>query len=143
MDKQKLYFKLNHVDAMVPKKGTKHSAGYDLFCIENQVVLPHKFIKLDTGVSVCIPNGYFGKIEARSSMGVKGLSVLAGVIDSDYRGSIAVILLNNSEEAYHIKKHDRVAQMVIHKILENEDIIVSEDLDYTERQENGFGHTGK
>lgn len=142
MDKEKIYFKLNHVDSMTPKKGSKYAAGYDLYSIEKLIIPGNRFVKVDTGVSVCIPNGYFGKIECRSSMAVNGLSALGGVIDSDYRGNLIVILMNNTSNPYEIKKHDRIAQIIFHKILANETIEVSEDLDSTERQDKGFGSTG-
>jgi len=138
----KLYFKLNHVDAMIPKKGSKYAAGYDLYSIEKTLIPSNRFVKIDTGISLAIPNGYFGKIECRSSLASQGLSVLGGVIDSDYRGNLIVILLNNTNTPYEIKKHDRIAQIIFHKILQNENVIVSEDLDSTDRQYSGFGSTG-
>jgi len=138
----KLFFKLNHIDAMIPKKGSKYAAGYDLYSIEKRIIPANRFIKIDTGVSLAIPNGYFGKIECRSSLASEGLSILGGVIDSDYRGNLIVIILNNTNTPYEINKHDRIAQIIFHKILQNENVIVSEDLDSTERQNSGFGSTG-
>ena len=142
MDKEKLYFKLNHVDARIPKKGTPYAAGYDLYSLDKNIVPGNGMCKIDTGVSICIPNGYFGKIECRSSLAVKGLSILGGVIDSDYRGNIIVLLKNNINEIICLDKHDRIAQIVIHKILYNETVEVIEELDYTYRNEKGFGSTG-
>lgn len=142
MNKEKLYFKLNHVDARIPKKGTSYAAGYDLYSLDKNIIPANRFCKIDTGVSVSIPHGYFGKIECRSSLASKGISILGGVIDSDYRGNIIVILKNNTNEQFDISKHDRIAQLVIHKILHNEIVEVIEELDYTERSDKGFGSTG-
>jgi len=138
----KLFFKLNHVDAIIPKKGTKYAAGYDLYSINKAIIPSNRFTKIDTGVSLAIPKGYFGKIECRSSLASQGISVLGGVIDSDYRGNLIVMLLNNTNTPYEINKHDRIAQIIFHKILDNENVMVSEDLDSTERQDSGFGSTG-
>lgn len=70
-----------------------------------------------------------------------GIDTGAGVVDSDYRGPIKVILFNHSPEDYHVKKGDRVAQMVIEKIYMGE-LDVVETLDDTARGQNGFGSTG-
>lgn len=137
-----LYFKLNHVDAIIPKKGTKYAAGYDLYSLEKCIIPANRYLKIDTGVSLAIPNGYFGKIECRSSLAKEGLITLGGVIDSDYRGNIIVMLFNNMSSPYIINKHDRIAQIIFHKILQNENVMVSEDLDNTDRQNGGFGSTG-
>lgn len=133
----------NKKSAILPTKGTENSAGYDISCCQDTLINSKSYKMLDTGISMKIPNGYFGKIECRSSLACKGFSVLGGVIDSDYRGEIKVILMNNGELDYNFKKGDRIAQIIIHKIMNNAIIEIVDNLDDTKRGDGGFGSTGK
>jgi dUTP pyrophosphatase len=104
---------------------------------------PQDQILIDTGVAVKIPEGYAGFVFNRSSQGKLGISIphSVGVIDSDYRGNIKVVLRNNNtEEAFHIEKYDRIAQLVIMPVLLVDFVDAWND---TERGEGGFGSTGK
>lgn len=129
-------------NAVIPTKGTNYSAGYDLYCIEDVVLQPLKTIKVRTGISVAIPKHCYGRIAPRSSLGVKGIIVHAGVIDSDYRGEI-VVLLQSTESEYSINKGDRVAQLILEKYEEQSTVLEVDELDCTDRGEDGFGSTGK
>jgi len=136
--------KLDHSkNAHIPTKGTTSSAGLDLYTINDFTVKSKDFVVVPTGVYMCIPDGHFGKIECRSSLAIKGFSILGGVIDRDYTGEINVILLNNSEYDYNFYKEDRIAQIVIHKILNYPVLKIVNNLEITERNQNGFGSTGK
>ena len=133
-------------NAIIPTKGSKYAAGYDLYaCIENDVeISSHKTKKIGTGLSIAIPEGYFGAIYARSGLATKqGLrpANCVGVIDSDYRGEYIVPLYNDSNETKIIHSGDRIAQLVIMPYLDIEFTEVN-DLDETERGLNGFGSTG-
>lgn len=140
--------KLNK-DAYIPKKGSRDSAGYDLYaCLgegKSVIIPPHKNIKIGTGISIALPNGYFGAIFARSGLAAKeGLrpANCVGVADSDYRGEYMIALYNDSDAERVIKHGDRVAQLVILPFL-SVDFNETEDLDDTERGSGGFGSTGK
>ena len=132
--------------AIVPTRGSEKAAGYDLYADTNSVVeiKPHKTKKINTGIAIMIPNGYYGAIVARSGLSTKkGLrpANCTGIIDSDYRGDIIVALHNDSDEVQTIEPHERIAQLVICPFLSVEFNEVDE-LDETERGENGFGSTG-
>ena len=132
--------------AIIPTKGSEKAAGYDLYADTNSVVeiKPHKTTKINTGIAIMIPNGYYGAIVARSGLSTKkGLrpANCTGIIDSDYRGDIIVALHNDSDEVQTIEPHERIAQLVICPFLSVEFNEVDE-LDETERGENGFGSTG-
>ena len=132
----------------IPKYQTAGSAGMDLcaYLPDESVLLKsgeYKLIK--TGLFIQLPSGYEAQIRPRSGLAYKyGITVLnsPGTIDSDYRGEIGVILINHSKNDFEIKSGDRICQMVISKYETVEFDIVNE-LEITQRNSGGFGHTGK
>ena len=92
---------------------------------------------------MAIPEGTYGRVAPRSGLAAKHhLDVGAGVIDADYRGPVGVVMFNLGQTDYPVKKGDRIAQLILEKILMAE-IEEVDDLDDTERGEGGFGSTGK
>lgn len=133
--------------AVLPSSGSAFAAGYDLYaCIDESVVIaPHTTRKIGTGISVEIPEGYFGAVFARSGLAAKnGLrpANCVGVCDSDYRGEYIVALHNDSEIPYTVKPGDRIAQLVVLPYLTC-DFEEVEELSDTARGAGGFGSTGK
>ena len=134
--------------AVLPSRGSAAAAGYDLYaCLETESVeiTPHTTVKIGTGLSIAVPDGYFGAIFARSGLAAKeGLrpANCVGVADSDYRGEYIVALHNDGEVTRVVKNGDRIAQLVIMPFLSVEFNEVS-NLDETERGAGGFGSTGK
>lgn len=138
--------KLNQ-NAKLPTYGSVEAAGADLYaCIsETTKILPGETVWIPTGIALEVPKGYAGLIYARSSMGVKrGLAPAnkVGVVDSDYRGEIRVVLLNHSSEIQSVEPGERVAQFIITPVLKAEYEEVKE-LTETGRGSGGFGSTGK
>ncbi len=136
-----------HPQAILPTYGSLEAAGADLYaCLEETVeIQPGEVFWVPTGIALEVPKGCAGLIYARSSMGVKrGLAPAnkVGVIDSDYRGEIRVVLLNHSKQVQTIAPGERIAQFVITPVLtpRYEEV---EDLSNTERGVGGFGSTGK
>ena len=133
--------------ALLPVRGSEYAAGYDLFSdIDSDVsIAPHETKLIGTGISVAIPDGYFGGIYARSGLSSKeGLrpANCTGVIDSDYRGEIKVPVHNDSNEIRVISPNQKIAQMIIQPFLSVEFEEV-DSLDDTARGNKGFGSTGK
>jgi dUTP pyrophosphatase len=130
-------------NAIIPAKGSAFAAGYDLYAAEDAVVNcgTRKLIK--TNISMEITPGYYGRIAPRSGLAYKnGIDVLAGVIDSDYRGDIGVILYNSDKNIdFIVKKGDRIAQ-IIFEACYSATLNEAENLDNTLRQSGGFGSTG-
>jgi dUTP pyrophosphatase len=122
-------------------RGSAGAAGFDLVASATAVLEPGKVTKVPTEVRVAIPEGYVGLIMDRSSMGSKGFHVFGGVIDSDYRGELAVMLYNTTEGGHIIVPGERIAQMVVVPYLRN--VLSVDSLTTTERGSNGFGSTGK
>ena len=133
--------------AIVPTKGSEYAAGLDLYADLKEAIQvnPGDTLKVPTGIAMSIPNGLFGAIYARSGLATKqGLAPAnkVGVIDSDYRGEIIVVLYNQSPIPQVVHPGDRIAQIVIQPYIDYE-IDIVEELDETERGEGGFGSTGK
>ncbi len=128
-----------------PSKGTPESAGYDLRSNNALFILePKDRALIDTGFAWKIPEGYVGIIKPRSGLANKyGIDILGGVIDSDYRGEVKAILINHGVEQVPIDWSDRICQMIIIKIGDEDGLTEVDEFDSTERGEGGFGHTGK
>lgn len=138
--------KLNE-KAQLPTYGSCEAAGADLYaCLDEPVTIqPGETAWIPTGLALEVPKGCAGLIFARSSMGVKrGLAPAnkVGVIDSDYRGEIRVVLLNHGSNAQTVEHGERVAQFLITPVLTPayEEV---EELTDTDRGSGGFGSTGK
>jgi dUTP pyrophosphatase len=127
--------------AQLPKRAHPTDAGADLFSRNNYVIAPGEQELVDTGIAVKIPEGYGGFIFNRSSQGKKGITIphSVGVIDSDYRGNLMVLLKNISSEPYMINVGDRIAQLVVMPVLLAEFKDIWND---TDRGTGGFGSTG-
>jgi dUTP pyrophosphatase len=136
-------FKVKRCDisAIIPTRAHSGDAGWDLYA-NNEEPIHLEFgnrVLIPTGCQVSIPIGYYGRVADRSGNAWKyGIHVLAGVIDSQYRGEVKVVLANLGYDGFMIKKGDRIAQLIITKIHEG-DIIEVDNLDGTERSERGFG----
>ena len=92
---------------------------------------------------MAIPHGNYGRVAPRSGLAVKKhIDVGAGVVDSDYRGEVFVLLFNFGKEDFEVKIGERIAQLIIEKVVSTQ-IVEVEDLDNTDRGEGGFGSTGK
>ena len=138
--------KLNE-NAILPTYGSCEAAGADLYaCLEESVTLmPGENAWVPTGLAMEIPKGCAGLIYARSGLACKrGLAPAnkVGVIDSDYRGPVTVVLHNHGKDSQIIENGDRIAQLVITPVLQPA-YEMAEDLDDTARSSGGFGSTGK
>lgn len=128
-------------DLPLPEQATPHSAGYDLRAASDITLWPGEQELIPTGFAWEIPQGFVGLIKDRSSMARKQLITHGGVIDSDYRGDVGIIIVNDSYRTHEVKKGDRIAQMLIMRVLCEHPVLV-ETLSDTERGEGGYGSTG-
>ena len=127
----------------IAKVANDGDAGLDLHLYEDKVMIPAKERKsVSTGVSIEIPYGHYGKVASRSGNSFNyGIEVGAGIIDSNYRGEIKILLYNHSNEDVIFTKNKRIAQIIIHKILPP--LIYKVDkLESSIRGELGFGSSG-
>lgn len=146
--------------AQVPFQANESDAGYDLFSTEYVTIEPFQRKLVATGISVEIPSGFYGRIAPRSGLACnKGIDVMAGVIDSGYRGEVKVLLINFNFEGYNlkpsafeamfgssnkidIKPGDRIAQLIIEKCYKV-NWKQMKTLKNSERGDGGFGSSGE
>jgi len=133
--------KLLNNEAIAPKRATIGSAGYDMFSCCDITISPSETKLISLGIQVEFSSDFYLRLAPRSSMDKKGINLLAGVVDSDYRGELKVMLVNNTSEHYHIKKGDRICQGILTRI-HTPDIEIVEYLSYSDRGQGGFGSTG-
>lgn len=127
----------------IPERRTAGAAGYDLVSTSSVTIAPGSSGLVQTGVHICIPDGYYGKIEGRSSLGIhKSVVPFQGVIDSDYRGPIVVKLFNHARTKYRVARGDRIAQLVLMPCY-TPPLLRVDTLSTTKRGKGGFGSTGK
>lgn len=127
--------------ATLPKRQSAGAAGYDLATSETFDLLPGQRRLVRTGLCVAVPEGTYGRVAPRSGLAVRhGIQTLAGVVDSDYRGELGVVLINHGNEPFRAVRGDRIAQLVIERV-DTPDVLVVDDLDDTPRGDGGFGST--
>jgi dUTP pyrophosphatase len=126
----------------MPSYAHQGDAAFDLRSADEISLKPGEKKIIKTGLKMAIPEGYVGLIWDRSGLAAKnGIHVLAGVVDSGYRGEVGVVLKNLGEDEIQITKNMRIAQMLIQPVL-SPVIEESDSLDETKRGEGGFGSTG-
>jgi dUTP pyrophosphatase len=133
----------NGVEA--PARASTGAAGYDLkaYVQETVTIRPGHRACIPTGIRMSIPFGKYGRVAPRSGLAVRnGIDVMAGVIDSDYRGTIGVVLVNLGDQNFAVQNGDRIAQIII-ETCDDVSFVQSVDLDSTCRGAAGYGSTGK
>lgn len=128
--------------ARLPERAYPSDAGMDIFSREEKVILPGDSAVFDTGVHVELPEGTFMKLESKSGLNVKyGVVSHGGVIDQNYRGSIAVKLYNHGDRPYMVRKGQKIIQGIIQPFIAPK-LERVDDLSETDRGSAGFGSTG-
>ena len=143
-----------------PFRANTSDAGYDLFSTDYVTLEPFQRKLISTGINVEIPEGFYGRVAPRSGLACKkGIDVMAGVIDSGYRGEVKVLLINLNFEGYNLKPNtfetmfgsankieikpgDRIAQLIIEKC-HSVEWKPMETLEESQRGEQGFGSSGQ
>ena len=155
MSQPQLAVKLVYEDATAPRYATPGAIGMDI-CSYVDIEIPARDRRLvPTGIVAYIPDfsslqlspglSYYLRVAARSGLSVKhSLDVGGGVVDSDYRGEIFVCLINNGSSNYQVKKGDKIAQLIVESAyqLGNDNILLVEEVDTTDRGSNCLGSTG-
>lgn len=132
---------LDSPDAIMPLRSYPDDAGLDLFSREEKIIMPGESAVFDTGVHVELPKGTFMKLESKSGLNVKfGIVSHGGVIDQNYRGSIAVKLYNHGDKPYMIRKGQKIIQGIIQPYL-SPALELVEELSDSDRGSAGFGST--
>ena len=128
--------------ARLPIRASAGSAGADLCCLEPFVLTAGERRGVPTGLTVEVPLGYYGRVAPRSGLAARhAIDVLAGVIDSDYRGELIILLINLGTESVSFKAGDRIAQLIIENAAPST-FEFADDLSDTTRGDGGFGSSG-
>ena len=138
-------FKIQLLDpnAKVPTKATPGSAGYDLHASKDISIKAQSRELVSTGIAALAPPGTYLRIAPRSGLALKGIDVVAGVVDPDYRGEIKVIMANFGPTAFVVSQGTRIAQMIFERVLSNLEAEVVSSLPTSSRGTGGFGHTDR
>ena len=135
-------FKKISEEIITPTKAHTTDAGYDIYSPESFILEPHTFSdRINLGIAFEVPAGYCGYIVERSSQGKKGINVIGPVVDYGYTGYVHCTLVNNNDDGYIVNKGDRICQMLLLKV-GNEELTEVENFEQTERGENSHGSSG-
>ena len=139
-----------HLDKSLQEQGVvllqpgPGDAGFDIRSAADYEILPNQQILISTGLRLAIPQNWVGVVRERSSTALKRLYCHAGVIDSNYRGEIKIVIANGGNEPYKIQKGDKIAQLLVLPCLTLlQEVDSEEGLGATDRGEKGFGSSGR
>ena len=138
----KIFIQKIDPSAKLPSYAYEGDAGMDLFSCQDCKIEPGEKVLVSTGWKVAVPQGHAGFIWDKSGIAAKHhIKTMAGVLDSNYRGELLVVLTNLGKKPYKISKGEKIAQLVIEPVVAV-NIIEVEKLDETIRGEKGFGSSG-
>lgn len=129
-------------EAVLPTRAHHDDAGMDLYSLEDVQLEPGQVKVIRTGIALALPPQHVGLVADRSSMAKRGLKTSGGVIDAGYRGEIHIVMVNISGHLAEIKRHERIAQLLIFPIV-TPAVKEVETLGETVRGTKGFGSTGR
>ena len=138
----KIKIKKLRADAIIPHYNHDGDAGMDVYSVDDVILWPNEPVAVPTGISIELPKGYVSLIWDKSGLALKsGITTMAGVLDSNYRGEYKIVLFNTTNQYHYIKKGEKIAQILIQPIIQAEVEEVTE-LSETTRGSGGFGSTG-
>jgi len=137
----KLKIKKLDKGAKVPSFANDSDAGMDIYSIEDITILPNHRTLVRTGLAMEFPKGYAALVWDKGGIAKNGITTLAGVGDAGYRGEYKIVLYNLSSKPYKIKKGQKIAQILIQKIIQPEIELIKEMSD-SQRGSSGFGSSG-
>ena len=129
--------------AFMPERGHPTDAGLDLKAPRSAMIPPKGSATIDTGVHVELPKGTVGMLKSKSGLNVKYGITSEGVVDEGYTGSIVAKLYNHGDKVVTIKRGDKITQLVILPVVIPESLELVQELEKTDRGNNGFGSTGR
>jgi dUTP pyrophosphatase len=114
----KLKIKKLNPDVKIPNYSHEGDAGLDLYSIEDCILKPGERRGVHTGISIALPKGHVALVWDKSGIAKKGITTIAGVLDSNYRGEYIIMLFNIGTEDYEIKKGQKIAQILIPPVVQ-------------------------
>lgn len=135
-----LYKKLD-IGAKMPERAHETDAGYDLFALYTQDLLPNKLTEVYTGIAIACPDNLYFTIEGKSTYNVQRVITKRGIFDSGYRGPISALMQNESDEVITIHRWQKFAQITFHSRV-SVHMVVADELPESTRGEGRYGSTG-
>jgi dUTP pyrophosphatase len=137
----KVFFSIDHAD-FLPRKAMVNDAGADLFSAIDIVLLPGKVTKVPLGIRSDFPPGWEAQVRPKSGYSAKGIVVVFGTIDADYRGEWKATVHNTTDEPYNVSRGQKIAQVVFAPVVPLTIEATTQPLSASERGDRGFGSTG-
>ena len=129
--------------AQLPVRSSVEAAGYDLHCNMNFSIQPWSRLLVTTGLRFFLPHSTYARLAPRSGLSIHGIDVAAGVVDRDYRGEVKVLLINNSNDPFHVKSGTRICQVILECIKSPGVVMIEANQSVTNslsaRGDKGFG----
>ena len=142
-DKIRMEYRLVMDGATPPKRFRDTDAAYDIYAAEDKIVHGHTYQFIQTGIQCAAPVGYYWTIESRSGLIKNGVFAMRGIIDGTYNGNVIICLHNAGNDHYTVRQGDRIAQMILHEVVEPEfDEVEEFSEEYDQRGAKGWGSSG-
>jgi len=132
-------------NAMIPTRGSEEAAGYDLYAAHDCTIAAQSKAMIKTDLAIAVPYGCYGRIAPRSGFAwKKHTDIGAGVVDSDYRGNVGIVVFNLSDKPVQVVYGERIAQLILERICFADivEVGLDDELGETKRADGGFGSTG-
>jgi len=136
----KLKIQLLSPNAKAPCRATSGAAGYDLYANSDVSVVTNGRELVSTGVAALAPPGTYLRIAPRSGLALKGIDVVAGVVDPDFRGELKVLIANSGPRTFVVEQGSEIAQLILERIINDCDVQIVTRLPPTPRDSGGVGH---
>lgn len=141
-DYESVFYKKLDVGAKMPERAHETDAGYDLFALYTQDLLPNKLTEVQTGIAIACPNNLYFTIEGKSTYNIQRVITKRGIFDSGYRGPVSALMQNEGDELITIQRWQKFAQITFHPRI-SVHMVVTDELPESDRGEGRFGSTGK
>lgn len=132
-------------NATIPTRGSEEAAGYDLYAAHDRTIPARSKALIKTDLAIAVPYGCYGRIAPRSGFAwKKHTDIGAGVVDSDYRGNVGIVVFNLSDKSVDVAHGERIAQLILERICFADivEVGLDDELGETKRADGGFGSTG-
>lgn len=132
-------------NATIPTRGSEEAAGYDLYAAHDCTIPARSKALIKTDLAIAVPYGCYGRIAPRSGFAwKKHTDIGAGVVDSDYRGNVGIVVFNLSDKSVDVAHGERIAQLILERICFADivEVGLDDELGETKRADGGFGSTG-
>ena len=135
--------KLLDPEARIPTRHLESDVGYDIYSLKDYYLNPMESVEIETGISVTVQYGQYITVEGRSSLYKANIIPARSILDALYNGALIIKLFSLNDKIFRIRKYDRVAQIIVHRVVPTEIFVVEENEIDCKRKDMGYGSSGK